>query len=227
MDSDQLQLYAELCRIAYESPDIAIANYQDLGYEAKVLAQPAPLEQVYVLRRGLEMLFLFAGTDQLRDWIANCLAIPGWYVHPGYSEIASAMIDSVRTEYKSSGAKHLTLVGHSKGGAVAAVLGDYLSDLPVTIVSFGAPRIGSTSYAATYEHKRYTRVVNPIDVVARLPLHSMGYRHCGQPVVWDGNLYDAHIAAWTKAQKLHPTIKLLLDPIATIKAHFSYWQSDD
>jgi pimeloyl-ACP methyl ester carboxylesterase len=227
MDADQLQLYAELCRIAYESPDIAIAVYTDLGYKAKVLAQPAPLEQVYVLRHGTELLIVLAGTDQLRDWIANGLSIPGWYVHPGYSEIASALIDSVRAEYKASGLQQLTLLGHSKGGAVAAVLADYLFDLTTNVVTFGAPRIGSQSYANTYEHKRYTRVVHPLDIVARLPMHLLGYRHCGQPVVWNGETYDSHISAWTKAQRLHPTIKLLLNPFATIKAHFSYWQSHD
>jgi hypothetical protein len=227
MDAEQLQLYAELCRVAYEPPDIAIAIYTDLGYEAKVLAQPDVLEQVYVLRRGIELLIVLAGTDQLRDWLANGLSIPGWYVHPGYSEIASALIDAVRAEYKASGLRQLTLLGHSKGGAVAAVLADYLFDLTTNVITFGAPRIGSQSYANTYEHKRYTRVVHPLDIVARLPMHSLGYRHCGQPVVWDGALYDGHITAWTKAQQLHPTIKLLLNPIATIKAHFSYWQSHD
>jgi hypothetical protein len=226
MDKEQLQLYAELCRIAYESPDIAISTYFELGYQAKVLAQPAPLEQVYVLRRGIELLIVIAGTDQLRDWIANGLSIPGWYVHPGYSEIASALIDSVRAELKESGLKTLTILGHSKGGAVAAVLGDYLFDLPINIVSFGAPRIGSQSYANTYQHERYVRVVHPFDIVAHLPLGILGYRHCGKAVVWDGTDYDWDIAAWQAVKRSHSLIKLLLSPIKSLKAHFSYWHHD-
>lgn len=224
MDAETLQLYAHLCHLAYQSPDIAIAAYTDLGYQAKVLEQPSPLEQVYALRIGPHLLIILAGTDQLQDWLANLLAIPGWYVHSGYSAMASALIDSVREEMILSGAKHLTLLGHSKGGAVAAVLADYLFDLPVHVVSFGAPRIGSQSFADTYDHRRYLRVVHPQDLVARLPLKWMRYRHCGQPVVWDGADYDDHIAAWSEAQAVYPTLKLCLSPVSAIKAHFSYWQ---
>lgn len=225
MNKLTLDVCAKLCSIAYDDTDIALTKYKELGFDSKMLCQPMINEQVYALQRDTTCVIVLAGSNQIQDWIKNIFAIPGWYLHSGYSEVATGLMDSVEVEFKQSGCTNLLLLGHSKGGGIAAILGDYLSYLPVSIITFGAPRIASELYASTYLHDRYQRVVHPLDIVARVPLHSMGYRHCGQPVVYDGKDYDSSLKAWQLAQKKHPTIQLALTMVKSIQAHFSYWMN--
>jgi hypothetical protein len=223
MNAALLTEYASLCGIAYESADMALSTYKSKGYEVKVLNQPLKLEQVFALRKDGKLFIVITGTNQLRDWLVNILAIPGQYLHSGYGAIATALIGPVLSEYESSKADELVILGHSKGGGVAAILGYYVSHLPTSVVTYGAPRIASVSYAAAYPSEMYTRVVHAHDLVARLPAQFTGYRYCGKPVVWDGQKYDDTLKAWIDAQKNHPTWSLILNLSRAFKSHMGYW----
>jgi Lipase (class 3) len=223
MNSDQLDSYAYLCSIAYKPMDQALQAYIKLGYSAKVLAHNQPLEKVYALQKEDELTFVIAGTDQPLDWLINLFAIPKAYVHPGYSQVASSLAEPIRECFQSSGADRINLVGHSKGGAVAAILLRYLWQLPVTAISFGSPRIGSKLFAETHPNEAYYRVVHPEDIVARVPTHNLGYRHCGKPIVYDGQTYQESPAAWIKAQENYPLSQLVLSLRRSIAAHSIYW----
>lgn len=223
MDTSLLTEYASLCGIAYETVDMALSTYKGKGYEVKVLNQPLKLEQVYSLRKDGKLYIVITGTNQLRDWMINFLAIPGQYLHSGYAAIATALINPVLAEYQLSGADEVIILGHSKGGGVAAILGHYVGHLPVSVVTYGAPRIASIDYAATYPSEIYTRVVHAHDLIARLPAQFTGYRYCGKPVVWDGTKYDVTLKAWIDAQKDYPTWTLILNLSRSFKSHMGYW----
>lgn len=212
-----ISLYATLCQTAYLPIDKAIDRYAALGYKAEVLAQNNQLEQIYRLEKNSELIIVLAGTNQLGDWRTNIFAIPGCYVHPGYSEVATQLITPVRAAFTRSNLPKLKLIGHSKGGAIAALLGYYLWDLKPEGISFGAPRIGSPDFAASYD-VNYTRVAFADDIISRLPLHSMGYRHCGKPVIID----NGAIIPWSEAQQRTPFWKLILRLRKSISIHFDY-----
>jgi hypothetical protein len=222
MEATTLKEYAILCGIAYKTPDKAIESYTNLLYSAKLLAQPLELEQVFSLVKDRTLFIVVTGTNQIRDWFTNIFAVPGGYIHSGYSAIATALIKPVLDEYAINVVDEIIILGHSKGGGIAAILAGYLTHLPVKVVTYGAPRIASEDYASAYPHDIYTRVVHIHDVVTRVP-SSIGYRHCGKPVVTDGNGYKTSLKAWIDAQKDHPTLELFIKARRSYKAHMSYW----
>jgi hypothetical protein len=216
----ELRGYAKLCYLAYQPGSKAIAAYKLLGWSAELLVQSSLIERIYVLRSPTEILFVICGSNDLGDWLCNLSAQPNALVHPGYSYVAKHLMLPIKAAIDRPIVK---ILGHSKGGAVAGVLGHYLSTLNPEIVSFGAPRIGNQKLAETYK-SQYRRVVNPWDIVARLPFHHMGYRHCGDPFLWDGTDFTEGAAAWREAQERYSTAMLMFRPWRSVIAHFSYWR---
>ncbi|CAN0111908.1 unnamed protein product [Ectocarpus sp. 12 AP-2014] len=89
---------------------------------------------------------------------------------------------------------HVYITGHSLGGALATLATlDHCRRYPkakVTMYNFGSPRVGNKAFAKLYDSfvGDSFRVVNNLDVVARLPRATMGgisldYRHAGRTVM--------------------------------------------
>jgi hypothetical protein len=216
----ELRGYAKLCHLAYQPESKAIAAYKLLSWSAELLVQSSPIERIYILRSPTEILFVICGSNDLGDWLCNLSAQPNALVHPGYSYTAKHLILPIKAAIDRPIVK---ILGHSKGGAVAAVLGQYLFKLQPEITSFGAPRIGNQKFAETYQ-AQYRRVVHAWDIVARLPFHWMGYRHGGDPLLWDGKNFVQGVEAWKETQRLYSTATLMVRPWRSVMAHFSYWR---
>lgn len=82
---------------------------------------------------------------------------------------------------------HLILTGHSLGGAAATLLGERLLDLGLprekfTVVTFGAPAIGNTEFAAAYgDRMQLIRVTNMADPIpGSLQTFFGGYKQFGE-----------------------------------------------
>jgi len=81
----------------------------------------------------------------------------------------------------------LWVTGHSLGGALAHLFAArYLRDRPAArelfggCVTFGEPRVGNHAFAGKSQqlgNGRFVRFVNDLDIVARIPLRSLGYAH--------------------------------------------------
>jgi Lipase (class 3) len=83
-------------------------------------------EEVYCLNKDGKLTIVLAGTNEPMDWLINLLAVPmgrTWDVHPGYAAIALALYTRIR---EFSDATDIEVTGHSKGGAIAALLGALL-----------------------------------------------------------------------------------------------------
>ncbi|CAM9438289.1 unnamed protein product [Ectocarpus sp. 13 AM-2016] len=89
---------------------------------------------------------------------------------------------------------HLYITGHSLGGALATLATlDHCRRYPkakVTMYNFGSPRVGNKAFAELYDSfvGDSFRVVNNLDVVARMPRATMGgisldYQHAGRTVM--------------------------------------------
>ncbi|CAB1113920.1 unnamed protein product [Ectocarpus sp. CCAP 1310/34] len=89
---------------------------------------------------------------------------------------------------------HVYITGHSLGGALATLATlDHCRRYPeakVTMYNFGSPRVGNKAFAELYDSfvGDSFRVVNNLDIVARMPRATMGgisldYQHCGRTVM--------------------------------------------
>lgn len=130
------------------------------------------------------IIVAFAGTEGASDWMNNFLAnqVPfsphgTGNVHKGFLNsllsVSDKMISKIRdiTAVKTP----FFITGHSKGGAMATlmsvILKKNISSLinNLTVVTFGAPRVGDKTFKENYDID-LTRYESNLDVVPHLPL---------------------------------------------------------
>jgi len=91
--------------------------------------------------------------------------------------------------------KKYIITGHSLGGALASILalqtthmfgGSAWKNPKSSLITFGQPRVGDAAYAELHDSListyRKLRFVNKADLVTKLPLRSLGYRHHSRAV---------------------------------------------
>lgn len=131
---------------------------------------------------GMPSVLVVRGTEphDWRDWMADIdcdlVETPGieGLVHEGILGQALDLV-SMLSRRPAPLLLDLVVTGHSLGGAVATLVGQMVM-VTSRVVTFGAPRVGNADWAAGYRG-RIERYVHHADVVPRLPLLSMGYRH--------------------------------------------------
>lgn len=143
--------------------------------------------QCHIVWNKEEIVICFRGTepDELTDVLADLNAIPrksmtdGW-VHSGFRGELDKLWDSILEVYNKQKDLPLYICGHSLGAAMATIA---TSRLPETIelYTFGSPRVGTRSFVKNIKTPHY-RFVNNNDVVTKVPLFLMGYKHHGNLV---------------------------------------------
>lgn len=125
---------------------------------------------------------VFRGSDRMPDWVNNAYpkqvrytdGMPGEALHGGYHLAVQSMIDrdasaAIRMHYDTMGPIHF--VGHSKGGALAAIAALRAWDAGLKVASlttFGAPRCmnrAASNRLSFLMGNRYSRFVNQWDPV--------------------------------------------------------------
>lgn len=123
-------------------------------------------------------------------------------VHTGFRDAhaatATTVLSTVKEIIAAKGATKVTVVGHSLGGAIAALDAMYLqNNLPSTIaikaVTYGQPRVGNQAFADWMDQyiTDNSRVTNTYDVIPIVPgrflgyHHSSGEKHIESPGDWD------------------------------------------
>lgn len=176
---------AQLCDAVY-----SMSAPEGLGIVAseEVRHQPTCTQgMVYVTADAI--WFVFAGTNERRDWLSNFKIIKknafGWFpAHKGFAECAEAVIGPCRSILQRWPGRKVWVSGHSLGGSIAGLVAIGLQQLARTLdcgnvglITLGQPRFSTGALIRAALPGEYIRVVNGSDVVPRVP--KLGYSHAG------------------------------------------------
>ena len=181
-------LFAELAWVAYMAEDSAATIVDDIGLR-ETLFFDRHGAQAYVFKTDHDCIVACRGTEpnEWNDVKADVNAFPEisetvGKVHRGFKKEVDDLWPRLE-EALVSNDKTLWFCGHSLGGAMATICSGrcFLSHIPSTprqLFTFGSPRVGNKKYVnhVKLEHLRW---VNNNDIVTRVPMAWMGYRHTG------------------------------------------------
>jgi triacylglycerol lipase len=128
---------------------------------------------------------LFRGTQYLADWLTNLNVICSRSslnepVHDGFNTAFKSMqpkIEEFVASFKSGGIHTVHCIGHSLGGALATLCGEWLTancKIKPFIYTFGSPRVGLQGFATACTREiggeRMYRAYHKTDVVPCIPV---------------------------------------------------------
>lgn len=154
---------------------------------------------------GSSKVICFRGSKETLDWLLDFMALPGMDnelddrftvmgpVHSGFLTGAMSLLPQIAQEVATG---PFSLTGHSLGGALALLVGALLTlegRPPEQIVTFGAPKVGFTSFANVLKPvpvREYQFGADPVPLVPDWPyLHVRPTIKLGKPV---RNLFANH-----------------------------------
>jgi len=130
-------------------------------------------DSAYIKEFTYETVIAFDATDKLREWILNAITKRGgdFNAHLGFDGVAEDFFDQMVISLDIE--KPIEIKGHSRGGAVAVLVGARLSELgfDVHVTTFGAPKFGGKICECKIKATgvRVTRVEIKGDPVCKLP----------------------------------------------------------
>ena len=149
-------------------------GWNKLGkYLHRALPREAPL--IMSIVKGDHASIIFRGTSNHEEWLMDFTYqwadekdssqyFPG-KIHKGYLTLFKLFESELLTtlqEYGLGSINHITIAGHSLGGALSGLFGYYLSDqmtelgfghIAIDVISFGSPSISDLTYAIEYDKK--------------------------------------------------------------------------
>lgn len=187
--------------------------------------------QAYRFQHLNDVVFACRGTEpsEANDILADLKAWPvkahsAGKVHFGFQSEVDELWELVKKDIRKSQIKghNIYFTGHSLGAAMATIMASrcFASDEspdPVELHTFGSPRVGNKKYVNTFETQHY-RWVNNNDIVTRVPLFLMGYKHDGVEMYIDskGKLHEGSMP-WHK--KLEEFLRSLVGKLDVIADH--------
>ena len=182
---------------ALELAGIAYAPIQPKGSTVLTTVDDAPSGVQCFLRQDGDCLSVtFRGSDSKIDWNHNfefhkkCIPYGNQdskiRVHTGF--LAAYKAPVVRGEIHrlvNSRVRKIQVFGHSLGAALAVLCAVDLQynfpDRDIECIVFGCPRVGNAAFRDSYNKRVFKtiRVENGNDIVTKVPLPIMGYRHVG------------------------------------------------
>ena len=184
-------LFAELASIAYMDKANASKLVRKLGFTTVEFYDNGGA-QAYRFMNKHDLVIVCRGTEptEWNDVKADLKAVPVMAetvsrVHKGFKQEVDDLWPMVCEDIsrKANCEKTLWFCGHSLGAAMATIMASRakhnidLND-PIELYTYGSPRVGWRGYVDSLdvEHHRY---VNNNDIVTKVPLWIMGYRHHG------------------------------------------------
>lgn len=159
--------------------------FQKQGYTHKFFDVDGA--QCHAVWNKKEYILCFRGTepDELTDLLADLNAIPrgsmthGW-VHSGFRKELDKLWEQLVAHQKKHTGKKFYITGHSLGAAMATIATSRFEEFTKVelLTTFGSPRVGTRKFVK-HISTPHNRVVNNNDVVTRVPLFIMGYKHHG------------------------------------------------
>ncbi|KAJ2740464.1 hypothetical protein GGI20_005791 [Coemansia sp. BCRC 34301] len=149
-----------------------------------------------------EIIVSWRGSTTLMDWVADFTVVPyswpdqidGSAVHSGFLFAYNAAASKVKSAVAGLLQKHpdykIVLTGHSLGGAQAVLAAaDFVFEHPewtgkLELYTYGQPRVGNAAFSNWLSRQPFPifRTVYMGDLVAQVPLVSMGFQHQAQEV---------------------------------------------
>ena len=185
-------LFAKLASIAYSNTKDAKSQAKKLGFTTIEFYEKDGA-QAYRFMNKTDLVIACRGTEptELNDIKADLKAIPVMAetvgkVHQGFKKEVDDLWPMVQEDInrKVNLGKTLWFCGHSLGAAMATIMASrcfYYASVPnpQELYTYGSPRVGWKKYCNSLGvvHHRW---VNNNDIVTRVPLTIMGYRHHGE-----------------------------------------------
>jgi triacylglycerol lipase len=186
MNLNQANKFAKMANIAYKDEKEAKKEYKNLGWNNHIFLEHKGA-QCYIVWNKDDIALCFRGTepDEMSDVLADLNAFPnksmtdGW-VHAGFKGELNKLwshIEPIASEYNE---KNLYICGHSLGAAMATICTSRIEEFRKVEVlyTYGSPRAGTRSFVKGIKTQHW-RFVNNNDIVTRVPLALMGYKHHG------------------------------------------------
>lgn len=175
---------------------IRAAHACELAYITKKIMSVTTDTQVYYESGTSELFITFRGTQNIFDWIINLRMIKREYpyikehtdvrIHEGfllsYDSVRKQIHDLIEAGLRLEDHLHLTIAGHSLGGAIAKICAfdiaesgifqtklDYAN---IRLITFGAPKVGNDTFVETFDRLpvEYYKVENVWDLVRLVPI---------------------------------------------------------
>ena len=194
---------AQLAQIAYLDDKAAAKAGANLGYSGHKFFEHEGA-QCHAFWDKTVFVLAFRGTepDELSDLLADLNAIPRGamthgLVHSGFRKEVDKLWDDIALLQHKHQKKELWITGHSLGAAMATICTSRMEEYtPVKqLTTFGSPRVGTRKFVKNISTP-HLRFVNNNDLVTKVPLFIMGYKHHGvlQYINFYGNIRK--LTAW-------------------------------
>jgi triacylglycerol lipase len=185
-------LFAKLASIAYSNTKEAKKQAKKLGFTTTEFYEKDGA-QAYRFMNKEDLVIACRGTQpsEFNDIKADLKAIPVMAetvsrVHRGFKAEVDELWPMVEEDILRTVnvGKTLWFCGHSLGAAMATIMASRcmhnieLND-PVELYTYGSPRVGWRGYCKSLNVTHH-RWVNNNDIVTRVPLRIMGYKHHGE-----------------------------------------------
>lgn len=179
---------ARLAELAYLDGKEAKNKMKALGYTGHKFFENDGA-QCHAVWNKEEYVLAFRGTEptEISDVLADLNAIPRGamthgLVHSGFRGECDKIWDAIVEHHgKGHQEKKLWITGHSLGAAMATIATSRFEETQKVeqLTTFGSPRVGTRSFVKHIETK-HMRFVNNNDIVTKVPLMLMGYKHHGE-----------------------------------------------
>lgn len=178
---------AKLAEFAYLDGKEAKPKMKELGYTGHKFFENDGA-QCHAVWNKEEYVLAFRGTEptELSDVLADLNAIPRGamtygLVHSGFRVEADKLWEDLKAHQTGHHGKKFYITGHSLGGAMATIATSRFEEFTKVdqLTTFGSPRVGTKKFVRHIETK-HMRFVNNNDLVTKVPLALMGYKHHGE-----------------------------------------------
>lgn len=182
-------LFARLSNTSYRDETPARRRGQQLGF-SEITFLDRDGAQAYCFSSKHDLVIACRGTEP-GEWndvsadlkAAMTAAETVGRVHRGFKQECDDLYSLILPHLKAAGNRRVWFCGHSLGAAMATILASRCQDdimLPEVreLYTYGSPRVGNAAFCSSLS-VAHSRWVNNNDVVTRVPLWIMGYRHDG------------------------------------------------
>lgn len=207
---DQSLLFAKLSQIAYMNEAQAFQAAKKLGFvDCEFYEKDGA--QAYRFQNQYDCVIACRGTEPtcFNDVKADLKAAPVvaetvGRVHMGFKQEVDDLWPMIREDLAAPGAKNLNVwfTGHSLGAAMTTIIAsrcNYDPSMPDIdgVFTYGSPRVGWSKYIKSLNVPHH-RWVNNNDIVTRVPLAIMGYRHHGEEHYMNAFGFERKLTGWQR-----------------------------